>query len=312
MIFALFQKLTTVPTAKHFLFGISVFTLSVAFSCDAYPHFWQRLIWRRGVVIHKMVDLISDYHGIEIGTKQYHLGKSEQGLYEALQKIGNAQKGDSIEYIAETAAEDMAKGLGKKLLNCAMYEKSANAQDRKLIYTSGDCYRDLLKPDNFPVIRVQLINARESIVHIEQDLLALKQRVEPEIYAAVHDLWASYKVDVLSRKNQWVGKVAAQVSCYKITDFEMLIKLLGSKQRHSIVYAGTAHCDNLGEWLVGRLNFARTNEAGRNDLKEFMASLSTLHKHNAREEEVEIEIQKNWPPLPASTWDHLGALKGKD
>jgi hypothetical protein len=135
-------------------------------------------------------------------------------------------------------------------------------------------------------------------------------------YAAVHNLWDSYKTEVFSKRKQWVGMVAAQVTCYKIADFEILIKLLSSKQRHSIVYAGTAHCDNLGEWLLAHLNFARTNEAGRNDLKKFKVSLTDLDERNATEEEVEIEIQKNWPPLPASTWEHLradlGVTKNKD
>jgi hypothetical protein len=291
--------------AQQVLYCTLFASMLIASSCEAYPYFLRRLIFWKGLHRQKIVDLIFDNHGIEIGTKQYQMGQAEQALFDELKKIGNASYGETVEYIAETSTEEMRNQKGAKIFNRELHREFGNSQDKKLVYTNGDCYRTFIKPACFPVVRAMLIDPKLCITQLEEALLVLKQHAEPEIFQGVFDLWKEYMSKMRLQNHSWNGLTDARIIYYQLMDFEILIKLLMPNYRHSIVYAGGAHCNNLGEWLSEKLNFTEINQMGRNDLEKQLTFAAELMAKNTSEVEMDTEIQLCWPPLPAKTWQNL-------
>jgi len=204
---------------------------------------------------------------------------------------------------------------------------------KKLIYSDADIYRKGVGIVEHIGNACKLVQGGRytqgprdpMMVVISNDLEQLKMRVPAETYQKVEQLWNDYELEMSVpcadfEKTKRSDKVTLPQMGFPM-DFELIIKTLGSKYAHTIVYAGNNHCQGVAEHLRGKFGFETIKKFGRysKDLSEAeMARMNALEKahldavqtHNSIERQrIEKEalplVRQFNPPLPANTWGSL-------
>jgi len=298
---------------------------------EAYPMCLKRLVLLQDGKIVRSIDLISDIHVPEIPNQPNELGPAEQAMLLALRKKGSSIAGEKIELIGETQDEGMeyywAPGILCSLRRLLWLPKEVSTgmtgilgslhqefypskyNDKRVIYTSGDCCRPQLFENE------KCINFDESFRMIEQDLIDL-QKTDPRSHAIIQKLWSECELKVLSNTPSyasfpWYSYIKAATVATDIMNFEVLIKIMKSQQKHNVIFVGACHCDRLSKLLVQYFDFMLVKEVGANFPEPDESSAIGAMFPTKTQAFHEFMI-KRCPPVPADTWKKLFAPSIKE
>jgi hypothetical protein len=296
---------------------------------------------------------------IQSGAVECRLGDSEHNLILALDKIARRKSGEPVELFAEWSHTDRLnqnqvenaalksgdESTWKSLISANWYNQCLAyigtkffalyrpEMHKNLIYSDADSYRKGVGIVEHIGNACKLMQGgrytkgpRDPMrAIIFYDLGQLRTRVPADIYQKVEQLWNDYELEMSVpcsdfEKTKRSDKVTLAQMGFPM-DFELIMKILGSKYSHIIVYAGNMHCKGVAEHLRGKFGFETVKKFGRNDadLSEVerarfnaleKAHLDAVQSHNSIERErIEKEalplVRQLTPPLPANTWQLL-------
>lgn len=305
-------------------------TIAMPMALQAYPYFYRRLILEKDGKIIKIVDLISDHHGLEVPQNPTEMGPSEKSLMEVLRKIGNREDGEIVEMLCESSPEariicqEPQNHFASNLyilphLTVAFHDEFHPSKKKKLIFTDADTYR---KADHTVRITHSLLQQNNAI---DQEISLLRDLLDLETFSQMIKLYHAFVTQTLVPYNEIVAKATdmdnsiLESKAYsdlkravttKTMDIEIIINILKSQHRHNIICAGGAHCANVCNLLIEQFNFTLLESVGTEsaDLEDALNLIEELQGNqlmSSKERTAALSFIGSVAPLPTYIWDHL-------
>lgn len=280
---------------------------AVQSTIEAFPAAYRRLVLKKNGKIVKVIDLVSDYHVPEQGTKPNDLGESEKALVATLKKMGNRTAGQTVEVFGETSPDLLARQFPKDFIDKPLQRLSDRLfsnPNTGLLKIAGNLYQEFnsdYEHKYFPPIPVSLTPILYGLLTKEQDprLFALKYL---GTFACAYAGWQALKgVHHLVSKPKNKKIIYSHGDCYRRNIWDKMDPLGFQKLKSSLGFGQKTIDKPISEKLLTNLD--RTIQKDLTKLKRKInpAEYATLQRIWSTSKQTIREESKNGATVPLSS-----------